>query len=136
LVGHPEVIAETWFAEGAKRAQHADQLDAMVGEWIAERPFHEVVAAFEEAQAAVAPIYDIRQIIEDPQYRALGSIVSIEDPDLGPLKMQNVMFRLSETPGEIRWAGRRLGEDNEAVYGELLGLDRTRIAELAAKEVI
>lgn len=136
LVGHPEVIAEPWFAEGAQRARHADALDAMVGGWIAERPFDEVVAAFEEAQAAVAPIYDIRQIVEDPQFRALGSIVSIDDPELGPMKMQNVMFRLSETPGEIHWAGRRLGEDNEAVYSELLGLDRERLAELAAKEVI
>jgi crotonobetainyl-CoA:carnitine CoA-transferase CaiB-like acyl-CoA transferase len=136
LVGHPEVIAEPWFASGEERAQHADGLDAMVGEWIAQRPFNEVVAAFEEAQAAVAPIYDIRQITEDPQFRALGSIASIDDPELGPLKMQNVMFRLSETPGEIHWAGRRLGEDNEAVYGELLGLDRKRLAELAAKEVI
>jgi len=136
LVGHPEVIAEPWFASGEERARHADELDAMVGEWIAQRPFNEVVAAFEEAQAAVAPIYDIRKITEDPQFRALGSIATIDDPELGPLKMQNVMFRLSETPGEIHWAGRRLGEDNEAVYGELLGLDRKRLAELAAKEVI
>ena len=136
LVGHPEVIAEPWFASGEARAQHADELDAMVGEWIAQRPFNEVVAAFEEAQAAVAPIYDIRQITEDPQFRALGSIATIDDPELGPLKMQNVMFRLSETPGEIHWAGRRVGEDNEAVYRELLGLDRKRLAELAAKEVI
>jgi formyl-CoA transferase len=136
LVGHPEVIAEPWFASGEERARHADELDAMVGEWIAQRPFNEVVAAFEEAQAAVAPIYDIRQITEDPQFRALGSIATIDDPELGPLKMQNVMFRLSETPGEIHWAGRRLGEDNEAVYSELLGLDPKRLAELAAKEVI
>ena len=136
LVGHPEVIAEPWFASGEERARHADELDAMVGEWIAQRPFNEVVAAFEEAQAAVAPIYDIRQITEDPQFRALGSIATIDDPELGPLKMQNVMFRLSETPGEIHWAGRRVGEDNEAVYRELLGLDRKRLAELAAKEVI
>ena len=136
LVGHPEVIAEPWFASGEERARHADELDAMVGEWIAQRPFNEVVAAFEEAQAAVAPIYDIRQITEDPQFRALGSIATIDDPELGPLKMQNVMFRLSETPGEIHWAGRRVGEDNEAVYRELLGLDPKRLAELAAKEVI
>ena len=136
LVGHPEVIAEPWFASGEARARHADELDAMVGEWIAQRPFNEVVAAFEEAQAAVAPIYDIRQITEDPQFRALGSIATIDDPELGPLKMQNVMFRLSETPGEIHWAGRRVGEDNEAVYRELLGLDPKRLAELAAKEVI
>ncbi len=136
LVGHPEVIDQPWFSSGAERARHADELDAMVGTWIAERPFDEVVAAFEEAQAAVAPIYDIRQIISDPQFRALGSITTIDDPELGPVRMQNVMFRLSETPGRIRWAGRRLGEDNEAVYSGLLGLSRERLHELAAKGVI
>jgi crotonobetainyl-CoA:carnitine CoA-transferase CaiB-like acyl-CoA transferase len=136
LVGHPEVIDQPWFASGAERAKHADELDAMVGSWIAERPFDEVVAAFEEAQAAVAPIYDIRQIMADPQFRALGSITTVDDPELGPVMMQNVMFRLSETPGRIEWAGRRLGEDNEAVYSGLLGLDRERLKELAAKGVI
>jgi crotonobetainyl-CoA:carnitine CoA-transferase CaiB-like acyl-CoA transferase len=136
LVGHPEVIDQPWFASGAERAKHADELDAMVGSWIAERPFDEVVAAFEEAQAAVAPIYDIREIMADPQFRALGSITTVDDPELGPVMMQNVMFRLSETPGRIEWAGRRLGEDNEAVYSGLLGLDRERLKELAAKGVI
>ena len=50
--------------------------------------------------------------------------------------MQNVMFRLSETPGRIRWAGRRLGEDNEAVYSELLGLSAEEVAELRERGVV
>jgi crotonobetainyl-CoA:carnitine CoA-transferase CaiB-like acyl-CoA transferase len=108
----------------------------MVGSWIARRPLDEVVAAFEDAEAAVAPIYDVRQVMEDPQYRARGSITSVEDPDLGPLKMQDVMFRLSGTPGSVRWAGRRKGQDNEEVYRELLNLDSSRLKELAAEGVI
>jgi crotonobetainyl-CoA:carnitine CoA-transferase CaiB-like acyl-CoA transferase len=136
LVGHPEVIEEPWFASGAERAKHADELDAMVGGWIAERPFDEVIAAFAEAEAAVAPIYDIRHIMEDPQFRALDSITTVDDPELGPLKMQNVLCRLTSTPGGIKWAGRALGADNEAVYGEWLGLDRERLAELKTQEVI
>jgi crotonobetainyl-CoA:carnitine CoA-transferase CaiB-like acyl-CoA transferase len=136
LVGHPEVIEEPWFASGAERAKHADELDAMVGGWIAERSFDEVIAAFAEAEAAVAPIYDIRHIMEDPQFRALDSITTVDDPELGPLKMQNVLCRLTGTPGGIKWAGRALGADNEAVYGEWLGLDRERLAELKAQEVI
>lgn len=136
LVGHPEVIQEPWFASGAERAKHADLLDEYVGGWIAQRPFTEVVAAFEAAQAAVAPIYDITQILEDPQYRALDSITTVDDPELGPLKMQNVMFRLSDTPGGIRWAGKPVGADNAEVYQQLLGLAETRLAELAAQGVI
>ncbi|MGH9839800.1 MAG: CaiB/BaiF CoA transferase family protein [Blastocatellia bacterium] len=136
LVGHPEVIGQPWFASGSERALHAEELDAMVGGWIAQRPFAEVVAAFEEAEAAVAPIYDVRQVMEDPQYQALGSIATVDDPELGPLKMQNVIFRMSETPGAIRWAGREKGQDNQSVYGELLGLSAERIKELAEKGAI
>jgi crotonobetainyl-CoA:carnitine CoA-transferase CaiB-like acyl-CoA transferase len=71
LVGHPEVIEEVWFGSGAERAKHADELDGYVGEWIARHDLDEVVRIFEEAHAAIAPIYDIRQIMEDPQYQAL-----------------------------------------------------------------
>lgn len=136
LVGHPEVLRETWFASGAERAKHTDELDQMVGLWIAERSFDDVLAAFEKAEAAVAPIYDIRHIVEDPQFQALHSLIEVDDPELGPLKMQNVMFRLSETPGRVVWAGRRKGEDNAEVYGNLLGLDSQSLGELAEKGVI
>lgn len=136
LVGHPEVIEEPWFVSGAERAQHADVLDAYVGAWIGERGIDDVIVAFEEADAAVAPIYDIRQIMEDPQYAALGSIVSVEDPDLGVVKMQNVMFRMSDTPGEIRWAGRELGHDNLAVFRDELGMSEEQLEVLHEKGVM
>jgi crotonobetainyl-CoA:carnitine CoA-transferase CaiB-like acyl-CoA transferase len=135
LVGHPEYIDEPWFARGSERAKHADELDEVVGGWISERTRDEVVEAFEGAGAAVAPIYSIEDIMEDPQYRALGSIITVDDPELGPVKMQNVLFRLSETPGEVRWSGPKLGEHNEEVYGEL-GMDREMLNELSEKGVI
>ena len=61
----------------------------------------------------------------DAQYRALGTITEVEDEELGPLRMQNVLFRLSETPGAISWAGRPHGADTDAVLTEL-GLARAR----------
>ncbi len=136
LVGHPEVIDEPWFASGAERAKHAEELDGYVGGWIARHDLSQVIEAFEEAEAAVAPVYDIEQIMEDPQYEALGSITAIEDADLGSVKMQNVMFRMSDTPGRIRWAGRGLGEDNSTIYGDELGLTEDDLAELTDKGVL
>ena len=135
LVGHPEVIDEPWFSSGRERAQYADLLDDFVGSWIADRDLEEVMVAFEKADAAVAPIYDAKGILEDPQYQALESIITVDDPELGPLKMQNVMFRLSETPGHIRWAGRPLGADNRSVYTEL-GLSDNEIDVLTEAGVI
>jgi crotonobetainyl-CoA:carnitine CoA-transferase CaiB-like acyl-CoA transferase len=135
LVGHPEYIDEPWFAKGSERAKHADELDEAVGAWISDRTQEEVVAAFEEAGAAVAPIYDIEGIMQDPQYEALNSIITVDDPELGPTKMQNVLFRLSETPGEVKWSGSTLGEHNEEVYGEL-GIGEHELDELSEKGIL
>lgn len=135
LVGCPEVIDEPWFATGLGRSQHVDQLDAAVGGWIAERDQADVLRAFEEAQAAVAPIYDIADLMSDPQIKALRSIVDVDDPELGRVKMQNVMFRLLKTPGQIRWAGRAIGADNAEVYGEL-GISGAELQTLHESGVI
>ncbi len=129
LVGRPEVIDEEWFRTGSGRAAHADELDEAVGSWIARHDQNEVVAAFEKAEAAIAPVFDIRDVMANEQYRALDSITEVEDEELGTLRMQNVLFRLSETPGAIRWAGRPHGADTDAVLADL-GLSAGEIAAL------
>ncbi|MFI9583144.1 CaiB/BaiF CoA transferase family protein [Streptomyces sp. NPDC052236] len=129
LVGRPDLIDEPWFATGTGRAEHTDVLDEAVGGWIARHTRDEALAAFEKAEAAIAPIYDIRDVMADPQYRALDTITEVPDPELGPLRMQNVLFRLSHTPGAIRWAGRPHGADTDTVLTEL-GLSRADIAAL------
>ncbi|WP_327663811.1 MULTISPECIES: CaiB/BaiF CoA transferase family protein [unclassified Streptomyces] len=129
LVERPEFIDEEWFATGSGRAQHADELDAAVGGWIGSHTRDEVVAAFEKAEAAIAPIYDIRDVLADEQYRALDSITELPDPDLGTVKMQNVLFRLSETPGSIQWTGRPHGSDTDEIL-DGLGLSQADIVSL------
>jgi crotonobetainyl-CoA:carnitine CoA-transferase CaiB-like acyl-CoA transferase len=136
LVGRPEFIDEPWFKTGAGRARHADELDATVGGWIARHDRDEVMRAFEEAEAAVAPIYNVSDVVRDPQLQALNSIVTLPDEELGQVKMQNVMFRMLETPGLVRWPGRRLGQDNEAVYCGELGLSREHLAQLREQGVV
>lgn len=136
LVGHPEVISEPWFASGGERAKHADLLDGFVGDWIANRETSEVLTAFEEAEAAVAQIYDIRDIMADQQFQALDTITTVEDPKLGPIKMQNVLYRMSQTPGEIKWTGRQKGEDTNEILTETLGFSEDKILELNAAGII
>jgi crotonobetainyl-CoA:carnitine CoA-transferase CaiB-like acyl-CoA transferase len=136
LVGRPDIAEQPWFGSAGERVRHGDQLDDIVAKWIGARDFDEVMTGFENAGAAIAPIYDIEQLVNDPQVAALEAITTVEDEDLGPLRMQNVMFRLSGSPGAIRFPGRRLGQDNEHVYGERLGLDRGDIAHLQEQGVI
>ena len=135
LVGRPELIGEPWFATGVGRAAHADELDAAVGAWVAERDRAEVLAAFEAAQAAAGPVYDVRDILTDPQFAALGTVLTVPDEELGEVRMQNVPFRLSATPGRIRHAGPRHGRDTDAVLGAL-GLAEGELTELRERGVI
>jgi crotonobetainyl-CoA:carnitine CoA-transferase CaiB-like acyl-CoA transferase len=136
LVGHPEVISEPWFASGGERAKHADLLDGYVSTWIAQHDTSEVVRAFEEADAAVAQIYDIRDIMHDEQFMALDTITTVEDPVLGSVRMQNVLYRMSETPGKIKWTGRKKGQDTHEVLAETLELTGERIIQLEKAGVI
>lgn len=136
LVGRPDIAEQPWFSSARDRVRHGDQLDGIVAGWIRARDFDEVMTAFEDAGAAIAPIYDIEQLVNDPQVEALDAITTVHDEDLGPLRMQNLMFRLSGTPGAIRYPGRRLGQDNEHVYGGQLGLDGNDLAHLREQGVI
>ncbi|MGW4431248.1 CaiB/BaiF CoA transferase family protein [Streptomyces tendae] len=135
LVGRPELIDEPWFATGAGRARHTDVLDAAVGDWIARHTRADVLAAFEKAEAAIAPVQDVRDVMADPQYQALDTVTTVDDPELGPLRMQNVLFRLSATPGAIRWAGRPHGADTEEVLTGL-GLTPADVKELREEGVV
>ena len=129
LVGHPELIDEPWFDTGAGRAQHAELLDGIVSEWVAQRTRDEVLDAFTEAGAAIAPVYDVADLMADPHVIERETITTVEDEDLGPVRMQNLPFRLSATPGEIRFTGRPLGADTDAILGDELGLDVAGLRE-------
>ncbi len=119
IVGHPEVISESWFSSGRGRAKHVDELDAYVSEWVRERDRAEVLSVFEAAGAAVAPVYDARDIVEDPHIRATEMLVDVPDKDFGTMLQHNVMWRMSKTPGSIRFTGRDLGQDTVSILGEL-----------------
>ncbi len=136
LVGRPELIDEPWFASGTGRAEHADVVDEAVGAWIAARTRAEVLAAFDEAQAAVAPVYDARDLMNDPHVRETEMLVEVDDDELGPMLMHNVMWRMSRTPGRIRHTGRQLGADTAAVLADELGMGEDELARLRQEGVV
>ena len=119
LVGRPDLVEQPWFASGSGRVAHVEEIDDAVAGWIGARPRDEVLAAFEAAEAAIAPVYDARDILADPQLAAVGAIADVADAELGRLRMPNVISRLSDTPGEIRHPGRPHGADTAAVFREL-----------------
>jgi crotonobetainyl-CoA:carnitine CoA-transferase CaiB-like acyl-CoA transferase len=135
LVGRPELVDEPWFATGHGRVEHAGEIDAAVAAWIEARPRDQVLAAFAEAEAAAAAVYDAADILADPHLRATGAIAAIADPELGPIVMPGPISRLSATPASIRFAGGAHGADTDAVLGEL-GVSSGELGDLRERGVV
>jgi crotonobetainyl-CoA:carnitine CoA-transferase CaiB-like acyl-CoA transferase len=104
------------FATFELRAEHRDDLDAIVAGWIGARPASEVLAAFEAAEAAIARVFTMADVLADPHVRARGALVEVDG-----VVMQAPVARLSATPGEIHHAGRPLGADTAEVLSDLDG---------------
>jgi formyl-CoA transferase len=135
IVGREELVDEPWFRNHTGRLEHAAELDAIIQEWIGRHTTEEVLAAFAEHEAAIAPINSIADIMKDPQFLARETVTTVEHPKLGPIKMQNVIPRLMDTPGRIDNPGPELGEHNAEVYGDL-GLSAEEIESLRSDGVI
>ncbi len=136
LVGHGDMVDEPWFATGRGRYEHVDEIDRYVSDWIAARGRDEVIEAFSQAEAAIAPVYDARDIVEDPHIRETEMLIEVPDDELGPVLMHNVMWRMSETPGRIRHTGRPLGADTDEVLEGDLGVSADEVRRLREKGVV
>jgi len=102
------------FSSFAGRIEHRDEVEARVAAWCAARPLATVLAEFEAAHAAAAPIYTMAELAEDPHALAREMVVAVDGTP-----MQGLIARLSATPGRLRWTGRPLGADTDAVLAEL-----------------
>jgi len=111
LVG---VGADARFSSFEGRAAHREELDAIVERWVAQRPSAEVFAAFDAAEAAIAPVYRMGDLLADPHVIARDVMIEVDG-----VRMQGATARLSRTPANVRHAGRALGADTEAVLAEL-----------------
>jgi crotonobetainyl-CoA:carnitine CoA-transferase CaiB-like acyl-CoA transferase len=135
-IGRPDLAEDPDYVEPLGRQARGTEIDAMVAEWIGARDLDEVMAVFLAADVAAAPIYDAGQLLADEHLRSRGTFPVIDDPDLGPVRVQAPLAQMSETPGRIDHLGQALGAENDAVYGGLLDISPERIAALAAAGVI
>ncbi|MFF5988570.1 CaiB/BaiF CoA transferase family protein [Prauserella flavalba] len=135
-IGRPELTEDPRFAEAQQRLRNAAEIDRLMAEWIAERTLEDAMAVFERAEVAAAPVYDAEQLLADPQLRARETYVDVPDPDLGSMRVQGPVPRMSATPGRVEHLGAAVGEHNDEVYGELLGLSEDRLRRLRAEGVI
>jgi formyl-CoA transferase len=134
-VGRADLVDNPRYRTNADRVKHAEELDAIIGAFVAQRTQAENVAYFEQAEVTIGPIYDISQIVEDPHVIAREILADYPDADMGAFPMHHVVPRLGGTPGSIRTPAPRLGEHNRALLAEI-GVDEAAYARLAAAGVV
>jgi crotonobetainyl-CoA:carnitine CoA-transferase CaiB-like acyl-CoA transferase len=118
-IGRPELVDDPRFRTNADRLRNVEELDAIIGTFIADRTQAENVAFFEAAEVTIGPIYDTSQIVEDPHVIARELVADYPDADMGQMPLHHVVPRLSGTPGSIRTPAPDLGEHNRTILAEV-----------------
>ena len=136
LMQREELVNDPRFANQVVRGQSRDVIDEIVANWTKDQELAVLLSRLEEATIPAGPVYSIVDIVKDPHFQARDMLLSVHDRVLGEVRMQGIVPKLSETPGEVRFTGPALGEHNVEVYRDLLGLNAAEIARLAERGVI
>ena len=135
-IGHPEWAESERYATHHARGENQEELDRMISGWTRELTGDEVIRAMKEAGVPAGKVFTAKEMVEDPHYSARENVVEVEDPEIGPFPMQNVVPRLTETPGKVRWTGPALGQHNNEMYWKVLGLRKSELDGLRERGVI
>ena len=135
-MGRDDLLQEPRFRTMAQRAEHGDQINGIVAAWVKARTAREVQDVLERHEVPFGVAYSVADIFADPHIAARGDIETVDDPVIGPVRMQGVYPRFSRTPGAVARGAPRLGAHNEEVYGGLLGLTTEELEALKRDAVI
>lgn len=135
VIGREDLIGDERYSTSRSRWKRADEVDELVAAWTRERTKHEALAALGAAGVPAGACLDTAELLDDPHLRERGMIVDIDHPTHGPLKMPGSVIQLSASPVEVRPAP-LLGQHNEEVLGEMLGLDAGAVADLKTRGVL
>ena len=136
-MGQPELASDPRFATHLARGENQEEIEAVVATWAADRDAAEIDRELNEAGVICGPIYTIADIFEDEHFWAREMLVKHSDPEFGEYIGPGIVPKFSETPGAVRWSGAwGEGSHNEDVYGGLLGLSESELAELESDGVL
>jgi crotonobetainyl-CoA:carnitine CoA-transferase CaiB-like acyl-CoA transferase len=134
-MNQPELASAERYGDKEHRLAAREAVNRIVAAWVASLTLEAVLATCADFEVPASLIYSIADIFADPQYRARGNIKTVESR-IGDLAVPDVVPRLSETPGAIRWLGAAVGAHNAEVFGELLGLGASELDALRRDDVI
>jgi formyl-CoA transferase len=135
-MGQPGLAADPKYSTHGARGAHQAELDTLVEQWTLTLTTRQVLDLMDQFGVPAGLIYRAPDMLEDEHFKARDAIVTVPHPDFGELRMQNVAPKLSETPGSVRSPSPALGQHNDEIYLQVLGLAPERYAELRAAKVI
>lgn len=135
-IGREDLLADARFNTNGARVKNNSLVEEIVIDWMGKHDYKDIKATLDEAGAPVSLVYSMEDIFEDPHYAAREDIVEVPYSEFGKIKMPGVVPKLSATPGEIKWAGPKLGQHNKEVYEELVGLNDKDLEALKEKGII
>ncbi|MBI2875336.1 MAG: CoA transferase, partial [Candidatus Tectomicrobia bacterium] len=135
-MGREELAHDPRFATMVSRRENLAPLNELVANWVRGYDLPTVWEILVQHEVPHSPVLDIQDIFEDPHYQARGNLVEVEDPALGRVRMQDVVPKLSASPGRVQSAGPALGQHNQEVYRSWLGLSEEELRHLQEESVI
>ena len=136
VLGRPELANDSRFDKAIARAKNEDALDEIISAWTREHDAADLEAKLHAAAVPAARIYTIADIFDDPHYAARGMLARIPGGECGPVTVPAVVPKLGRTPGVLRHAGRRIGEDTRQVLRDVAGYADEEIERLERDGVI
>lgn len=134
-IGRADLGDDPTLADNAGRVARALELDAAIGDWTGSRSVVEVLDVLGRARVPAGRIYTARDIAEDPHYQSRGMLQRQRTLDGDEILVPGVVPKLSVTPGGIRSAAPRLGEDRESVLAEI-GVTADQVEALRARGIL
>lgn len=135
-IGRSDLLEDERFNTNGARVKNNALVEEVVIDWMSKHDYKEIKSILDEAGAPVSLVYSMEDIFEDPHYAARENIVEMDHPDFGKIKMPSIVPKLSETPGEIRWIGPKMGAHNQEIYQDLLSVNRTEFDALKETGII
>ena len=135
-MGRPELGTDPRFATHIARGDHQQELDEMIAGWTATLDADELRRILDEYAVPNGQIYRAPEMLADEHFEARDAIAWVDSADFGAIPMQNIVPKLSGTPGSINWSGPALGEHNEEVLNGILGLDAGAVERLRADGIV
>ena len=136
VMQQPELAEDERYKTHTERGQRQQELDDLISEWTKTIDADELVERLGNNGVPAGKIYRAKEMLEDPHFQARDAITEVDHPEYGNVAMQNVVPKMSLTPGKVRHPGRDLGADNESVYGGILGMTSDDIERLEKEGII